>query len=470
MSITLKYPEKFNMITLLVSAFFTLMCLSSCEYLPLGDVPDSCEVSGQANRSMSEVLGLWGGDPLEIQEDLIVEAYVISSDQAGNFFNEILVQDDPVLPLNAMRILIQSGDIHANYPLGSRVIVRLKGLVLDQIGGEWRLGHAEELFGNILLTGIPHHQMSTVLEKDCTYDGGVQPLQTTVAELSTLPNLTLIRIEQVQFQEEELQKTFAEPTEETLRNLEDCNKQKFSLVSSGYAQFQFEPLPGLNGSITAILERDNQDNTLRIRSLSDIEFQNNRCEESIGDENGSEAVFISEIADPDNDIEARFIELFNGGVDPVMLDGWKLRRFTNANSEFSHELDLSGQILEPGKCLVIAADEQGFVKSFGTSPDLVASGGSAANSNGDDNIQLLNAAGEIIDTFGRPGEDGSGTDHEFEDGRALRHPDVQKGSTLFNAEFWFLWNDTGNNGTINLPQQAPDDFSPGVHPDPSLKM
>ena len=467
---TLKYPEKFNMMTLLTTALFAVMVLFSCEYIPIGDAPDSCEISTEANSNMSEVFSLWEGDPVEIQEELIVQAYVISSDQAGNFFNELIVQDDPAMPQNGMRILIQSADIHANYPTGSRVYIHLKGLTLDQIGGEWRLGLPQELFGNILLTGIPHNQISSVLEKDCAYEGGVQARQTTVAELSAMPNLILVRMEQVQFQEEELQKTYADPTEETLRFLEDCTNQNFSLVSSGYAQFQFEPLPGLNGSITAIIERKNQDNTLRIRSLIDIEFQSARCEKNTGEEGGSESVLISEIGDPENDIKARFIELYNGGVEPALLEGWKLRRFTNGNSEFSHEIDLSGQVLEPGKCLVIAADEEGFTQNFGVSPDMVASAGSAANSNGDDNIQLLNAEGVIVDTFGRPGEDGSGTDHEFEDGRALRHPDVKMGAATFNAEFWFLWNDTGNNGTINLPQQAPDDYTPGLHPDPSSKI
>ena len=45
--------------------------------------------------------------------------------------------------------------------------------------------------------------------------------------------------------------------------------------------------------------------------------------------------------------------------------------------------------------------------------------GGVADSNGDDNFQLLKN-GAVVDVFGRPGQDGSGTDHEFEDGQALR--------------------------------------------------
>ena len=46
--------------------------------------------------------------------------------------------------------------------------------------------------------------------------------------------------------------------------------------------------------------------------------------------------------------------------------------------------------------------------------------GGPADSNGDDNIALLAPDGSIIDMFGVAGEDGSGTGHEFEDGRAER--------------------------------------------------
>ena len=40
----------------------------------------------------------------------------------------------------------------------------------------------------------------------------------------------------------------------------------------------------------------------------------------------------------------------------------------------------------------------------------------AADSNGDDNMAILDASGVIVDMFGVAGEDGSGTGHEYEDG------------------------------------------------------
>jgi len=85
-----------------------------------------------------------------------------------------------------------------------------------------------------------------------------------------------------------------------------------------------------------------------------------------------------------------------------------------------------------------------------------------ADSNGDDNIELVDPNGTVIDIFGVIGENGSGTNHEFEDGKALRNASVIQGNPVYNFNEWQLWNDTGAEGTTKLPQNAPDDFTPGV--------
>ena len=63
--------------------------------------------------------------------------------------------------------------------------------------------------------------------------------------------------------------------------------------------------------------------------------------------------------------------------------------------------------------------------------------------------------------FGVLGEDGSGTNHEFEDGRAERKATVTTGNTTYTFSEWNIWNDTGAAGTTNDPRDAPDDFDPG---------
>ncbi|MEX0363358.1 MAG: DUF5689 domain-containing protein, partial [Allomuricauda sp.] len=46
-----------------------------------------------ANTTFQELEEMYSDETFQIQEDLIIEGYVISSDEAGNFFNEVYLQD-----------------------------------------------------------------------------------------------------------------------------------------------------------------------------------------------------------------------------------------------------------------------------------------------------------------------------------------------------------------------------------------
>ena len=111
--------------------------------------------------------------------------------------------------------------------------------------------------------------------------------------------------------------------------------------------------------------------------------------------------------------------------------------------------------------LVISPNAAEFEIVYGLVPDIAVGTNSPADSNGDDNLVLLDPFGAIIDIFGIIGEDGSGTSHEFEDGRATRNLVILEGNPVFTASEWQIFNDTGGSGTINLPQNAPSDFNPG---------
>ena len=232
------------------------------------------------------------------------------------------------------------------------------------------------------------------------------------------------------------------------------------LINSGYADFQAELLPETNGNLTAILTKDGDIPQLQIRTLEDINFTEDRCPEIIT-EFTSNQIFISELADPDNNSKARFVELYNSASEPLDLNLWTLRRYTNDNTEISSTIDLSGLIIGPESTLVISPNAEEFELVYGFVPDLGVSTNSPADSNGDDNLELVDPFGTIIDVFGVIGEDGSGTNHEFEDGRAVRIADIVEGNSTFIFSEWTIFNDTGDAGTINLPQNAPGDFTPG---------
>jgi hypothetical protein len=186
----------------------------------------------------------------------------------------------------------------------------------------------------------------------------------------------------------------------------------------------------------------------------------------IGTNSSFGQVFITETADPNDNGGARYVEIFNQGNTSVDLSTWKLRRWTNESVTPQADEDLSETIPSKG-FVVFAANITSFNTAYPTFSGTVVQLGTSgpADSNGDDNIALIDNNGDIVDIFGLPGEDGSGTCHEFENGRAERKSTVLTGKSTWSEADWNVWADSTVSGCTshtNDPQNAADgDFDPG---------
>ena len=410
---------------------------------------------------ISDLKSLYAGETVQIHEDLAIYGYVVSSDKKGNFFNVIHFQDKPAEPTEGLQIELELRDSHLFFDVGQKIVIKLKNLYLGESNGVYKVGGVFTSFGNRSVGRLPKNQVFEHVLTTWDNNFGIQPLKTTIQDLNMTMINTLIMIDDVEFEENELGKPFAIEEEETIRTLIDCNDNELSLNNSGYADFQPEILSDRMGAVTGVLTYNDNEFQLIIRDLNDVKFDKDRCEDFV-DEFTSEFLLISEIADPDNNSGARFIELYNSSSESLSLKGWTLQRYTNNSLEVSSTTDLSGLTIEGNNFLVISPNADEFENVYGFAPDLAVGTNSPADSNGDDNIVLVDPFGSIIDIFGIIGEDGSNTDHEFEDGRALRKEEVIMGNTVFNVNEWMIYNDTGLNGTINEPQNAPMDFTPGA--------
>ena len=148
-------------------------------------------------------------------------------------------------------------------------------------------------------------------------------------------------------------------------------------------------------------------------------------------------VFMTELTDPQNSSDAgRYVELYNSGDSDVDLStGWALQRWTNGNADPQSPVSLTGTI-SAGGFYIVCTDADKHSAMYGSACDQDIGTGGPADSNGDDNMALLGADGSIVDMFGVAGEDGSGTGHEFEDGRAERAADNTIASATWDASGW----------------------------------
>lgn len=441
-----------------MGSLFLISCVKNRKFDAL-DI--SCNEAVVANSSYQDVKNLYVDQTLQIQEDLVIEGYVISSDKAGNFFSVLHFQDKRENATEGFQIEIDIRDSHLFYPVGAKIAIKLKGLYLGQRKGIYKIGGVFSSFGNFSVGRLPASIINEHLFLLCDSLRSIEPSRITLQEpLDNYVN-TLVQLSSVEFSEEELGKNFAVATEETLRKLIDCQDLQIGLLNSGYSDFQGEMLPEGGGTVTGILQKEDDDYFLIIRDLEDIAFVNERCAPFV-DEFTSTNILISEIADPNNNSGARFIELYNSSTESFSLKGWTLLRYTNANTTISSTIDLTGNAIASEGTLVISPNGVAFETVYGFPPNLAVGTGNAADSNGDDTIVLVDPFGVVIDIFGVIGEDGSGTNHEFEDGRAVRRASVVQANATYTFSEWLIYNDSGASGTIAVPQNAPDDFNPTI--------
>lgn len=445
-----------TILALLICTFFT--CVKNRDFEQL---EPACESNLVANISIQELKEYYQGETIQIHQDWILEGYVISSDIQNNFFSVLYFQNSPNNPTDGLQIEIDMRDSHLFFEVGNKILIKLKGLHLGRSRNQYKIGGVLTSFGNVSVGRLPYNQVFEHVFVACGEGAILQPDVITIPELQDNNAGTLVQFEDLEFSNGELGNSFAEQEAETERLLVDCEDNELILLNSGFADFQSILLPESSGNITGVLVKDGNDLKLVIRDLADIEFDQERCGDFV-DEFTSTTIFFSELADPDNNPEARFVEIYNSDTAALSLKGWQIRRYTNDSDVVSSSTDLSEYTIEAGSTLLLSSNPTVFEQTYGFLPDVDAGTNSPADSNGDDNLILVDPFGTVIDTFGVPGQDGTGTDHEFEDGRAVRKLEITQGSSVYVFSEWEVFNDSGAAGTVNLPQIAPEDFSPGI--------
>ena len=213
-----------------------------------------------------------------IAEDLYVHGYIISSDETGNFFKTISLQDSPQNPTAGIQIEIDQSNLYTNYPLGSKVQVNLKGLFVASDKGVYKIGIPNS--DGTAVSRIPSADIKKYLIKSC------DPVQTivprVVSNLSDLLNPafinTLITVADVQFKNPTTDKTYGVANTTVNRLLEDKLGNTLDLRNSGYSKWYKEALPTASGSITFVLGRYNTSFQAFIRDTNDVNFNNARFE------------------------------------------------------------------------------------------------------------------------------------------------------------------------------------------------
>ena len=243
--------------------------------------------------TLESLYGMWnqavnnnGDQFLTLQENdpLYVLGYVISSDEGGNFFEELVIQDSPMAPKRGVKLLLDVSPLYTAYEFGRKVYVKLNGLAVGMDSGVFSIGVRN---GN-RLGKIPESDAERVLMRDPEV-AEIVPLAIDISDFSLEKTNLCIQVDNLQFDRREVlgasNKTFAaEPYDvfDGERILESCSEAATAIMStSTFADFKAVLLPKGRGSLQGILTMDffGEVFNLVVNDPTDVNFRTEeRCD------------------------------------------------------------------------------------------------------------------------------------------------------------------------------------------------
>ncbi len=279
--ITINYKELYVILSLLI--------LYGCADLNDFSIPkpQSIEPVIEVNTSIESIKKTADQSNDEVytfsqHDNATIEGYVISSDEANNWYKKLIIQDLPENPTAGVEIWIDQKSYFEKYNLGRKVYLKMAGLSIQNTSGCYKIGMQRE--GS--LSSIPESLLDDFIIRS-TISTPIIPKEIKLENFKENHVNTFIHLKNVQFKYDELNKTLAgEPYDsfDAERVLWQCDNQLTTILkTSVYASFKTNLISENSGSIKAILSKDfyGEKFVLVINDPSEIDFTNTeRCDPS----------------------------------------------------------------------------------------------------------------------------------------------------------------------------------------------
>ncbi len=207
--------------------------------------------------TVAELRDLFLGIPVRFGGDSSVYAVVTADEQNGNLYRNIYVQDHT----GAIQLRLQNpGGLYQ----GDSIRIYLPGTVLSSFSGMLQLDSVD-VDNNVVKQATQVYKAPTLV---------------TIPEITPDMQGMLIRLEDVEFAENQLGMTYANAvTQQTQnRDLTDCDGNSILVRTSGFANFAANTLPTGRGSFVAVVGQFNTDMQLFIRDISEVQLNGPRCD------------------------------------------------------------------------------------------------------------------------------------------------------------------------------------------------
>ena len=215
--------------------------------------------------SISQLRELYAGTTFVITGEVVVSGRVNTSDTGENFYRTFCIEEDGA----GLEVMAGIDHLHNDFPTGSHITLRLKGLALGQSNGVLQAGR-KPAAGSGFATD--YLGSKAALDAAVARSGEVpQPLTPT---LLTIPELTpkrcgtLVRIDGLRYTPEDL----TPGTWAGQKRFTDAQGAEIYTYVRNYARFAGDGMPTGSCSLTGILQYDDSGKgryLLKLRDESD---------------------------------------------------------------------------------------------------------------------------------------------------------------------------------------------------------
>lgn len=264
------YQKKIMLGLLLICQFY------SCE--KVYDAPPTyLELAFSADISIKDLKSKHVMGKFEqITEAKTIVAVVVADDATDNFYKSLVVQDSS----GGITVRMDGIKLAANYPIGKKLAIQLKGLWLGDYGKLIQLGAGVDNSdpANPSLISIPQTLFDQIIKKGEILSS-IPVLKANIASLNNNYQSMLVQLDSVEFVPLDSAKPFADMANKLSVNrvLRSCNSGTISLRTSGYASFANTKTPVGNGAVIGIYSVFGSSKQLLIRDISDLHFNRPRC-------------------------------------------------------------------------------------------------------------------------------------------------------------------------------------------------
>ena len=203
----------------------------------------------------------------DYHKNATVKGYVIADETGGNIYRTFYLRGEDGRCIAVYRKgSSEGGSDDFNVRVGDYVGYSLYGSIISE-------------YSKLPQIQVQEHDVNTLIviyERGCT--DKVQPIETTIENINAGNHLCdLVKLKNVQFDDSELGKTYADGTSNTNRSLVSCDGDAIIVRTSGYANFAADTLPEGRGTLASIVSVYNTTWQLLVRNTTDVNLTGNRC-------------------------------------------------------------------------------------------------------------------------------------------------------------------------------------------------